>query len=254
MSQNDNEQLNIETVDDSFVDGGALADESTPVEQVEPPISAEETQVATRKRKINKFWDILLWVLIAILAVGVLVKVFVFTNVTISGDSMNQTYSDGDVVRVIKIGKPKRGDVVVFYKNDVDSKFKALFARGDDAKDGGKYEKLIKRVVAVEGDKIWIEQLPAGGYQVVVKTSDGEKLREDYYTKGKKGLSADSFILPDSTQGLGRLSDHVGEDNALVIEKGYFFAMGDNRGNSEDSRGDLGQVPIGRLFGIVRNK
>ena len=234
MSQNDNEQLNIEQVEHSEA-----------AEQ-------QETQaVQHQNRKISKFWDILLWVLIAVLAVAVLVRAFVFTNVTISGDSMNATYHDGDEVRVVKIGKPQRGDVVVFYKHKVDSKFKALFARGEDVQSGGRYEKLIKRVVAVEGDSIWIEPTE-GGFRLVVKTANDEVLHEDYYVKGDEKLSEASFVLPNTAQGLGRLSEHIGQSNALVIDKDCFFAMGDNRGNSEDSRGEqLGQVPFDRLFGIV---
>ena len=235
MSRNDNEQLNTET-------------EQTTVE--EQPIEAAKAEQPV-KSKISKFWDILLWVLIVLLAAAVLVRAFVFTRVTISGDSMNPTYKDGEIVRVVKLGKPKRGDVVVFYKNEVDSKFKAMFAKGADIQSGGKYEKLIKRVVAVEGDSIWIEPI-AGGYQLVVKTSEGKILHEDYYKKGKELLSADTFVLPNTGVGLGELKNNVGEENALVIEKDHFFAMGDNRGNSEDSRGVLGQVNLSQLFGIVR--
>ena len=229
MENNDNFQLNIDS---------------------EPQV-ADATQTADpQKRKINKFWDILIWVLIAILALAVLIRAFVFTNVTISGASMEETYHGNDVVRVVKIGKPERGDVVVFYKSAVDSKFKALFAKGDDVKEGGKYEKLIKRVVAVEGDSIWVEPVD-GGYRLVVKTADGKTLYEDYYKKGGEALSESSFVMSSAV--LGQLVG-LTEDNPLVIEKDHFFAMGDNRGNSEDSRGVLGQVPLDQLFGIVINK
>lgn len=232
MEQNGNEQLNIEAVSPPTGDGVAVAEQP--------------------KKKINKFWDILLWVLIAVLAVAVMVRAFVYTNVTVSGESMSSTYSDGEVVHVNKLTKLKRGDVVVFYKYDVDSKFKALFASGADVQSGGKYEKLIKRVVAVEGDSIWVEATD-GGYKLVVKTADGAEIYEDYYKKGKAALNADNFVLPNTVQGLGQLSGHT-KDNPLVIEAGHFFAMGDNRGNSEDSRGNLGQVPLDRLYGVVTNK
>ena len=203
-----------------------------------------------QKSKIGKFWDVLLWVLIALLAVAVLVRAFVFTNVEIEGASMNPTYNSEDTVKVLKIGKPSRGDVVVFYKYHVDSKLKAMFARGDDVKSGGKYEKLIKRVVAIEGDSIWVEPTD-GGYRLVIKSADGKIFREDYYVKGTERLSEDVFVM---TRGVwGRLKD-LTEDNPIVIEKDHFFAMGDNRGNSEDSRGELGQVPLDQLFGKVINR
>ena len=238
MQDNDNEQLNIDTVADA------------PDAKTEPQVQFDGEATTQQKRKLNKIWDVLLWVLIAVLAVALLLNLLVITRVTISGDSMNSTYKSDEVVWVVKVGAPERGDVVVFYKSDVDSRVKALFARGDDATEGGKYEKLIKRVVAVAGDKLWIEQVD-GGYQVIVKTAEGKVVREDYYTRGGKTLKADSFLLPDTAQGLGRLSEHVGEDNALTIDKDHFFAIGDNRGNSEDSRGELNQVPLSRLFGKV---
>ena len=240
MQNNDKEELNIENTS---------AEENVSDLQSEPQIQ-ENQAAAQQKKKIAKFWDILLWVLVALLAVAVIIRVFVYTNVTIEGASMEPTYQSGDVVRVVKLGKPSRGDVVVFYKHDVDSKFKALFARGDDVSSGGKYEKLIKRVVAVEGDSIWVEHTE-GGYKLVVKSASGEVFREDYYTKGKEAISIDTFVMSYGV--LGRLAD-LTEDSPLVIEQGHFFAMGDNRGNSEDSRGELGQVPLSRLFGIVINK
>lgn len=236
MQSNGNENLNNEAV------------EHVDIAKGQEVVTAQNGQTQP-KRKLNKIWDILIWVLIAVLAVAVLVRAFVYTNVTISGDSMNPTYHDKDVVRVVKVGKPSRGDVVVFYKKPVDSKFKALFAKGADAMSGGRYEKLIKRVVAVEGDSIWVESVD-GGYRLVVKNSSGDIFYEDYYKKGDELLSEETFLLPNSGVGLGQLRGYTAE-NPLVIAKGHFFAMGDNRGNSDDSRGELGAVPLDRLFGIV---
>ena len=220
-------------------------------------------------RKIVKFWDILLWVVIIVLAAAVFVRLFVISKVTVWGDSMtasyygNQesthynpalTYHHKDTVTVNKMKKPKRGDVVVFYKYPVKSKFKALFASGNSTEKDGEYYKLIKRVVAIGGDKLWLDNvgLEKGQYRLIIQTSDGDILREDKYTKNNVTLDADCFILyaGDVNSGLGRLAEHT-EQNPLVIEEGNFFAMGDNRVNSEDSRGSLGQVSLSQLFGVV---
>lgn len=82
---------------------------------------------------------------------------------------------------------PKRGDVVVFYRNDVNPSFQAEFAIGND----DRYEKLIKRVVALEGDKLWVE---TRGNDLILKiqTTDGV-ITENYYTvKGEKASFYDA--------------------------------------------------------------
>ena len=222
------------------------------------------------RRKRNKVFDIVLWVLIVVLAIAVVIRAFVVSKVTVSGDSMTSayyglessehykpalTYHHGDTVTVNKLKQPKRGDVVVFYKKPVKSKFLGMFARGDSIEQDGKYYKLIKRVVALGGDKIWLEPLGEGQYRLVIQTPEGQTLHEDYYQKNGETLDADCFILYSATvsgvkSGLGCLKDCF-EQNPLVIEEGHFFAMGDNRVNSDDSRGDLGPVPISQLFGVV---
>ena len=225
---------------------------------------ADETSVEKRKR--SKFWNILLWLIIIALAAAVVVRAFVISKVTVSGLSMTSSYynneddeyynpdltfHDGDTVVVNKMKKPQRGDVVVFYKYPVKSKFLALFARGDSTERDGEYYKLIKRVVALGGDKIWVEQTGDNEYMLVIQTPDGEILYEDQYKKNGKTLSCDSFKLIDQElSGLGNLRGTT-QDNPIIIEEGYFFAIGDNRVNSDDSRGPLGQVPLAQMFGVV---
>ena len=226
--------------------------------------SHADEQVTTRRR--SKVWDFFLWLLIIALSLAVILRAFVVSRVTVSGESMTSayyntestdhyrpelTYHDGDVVTVNKIKSPKRGDVVVFYKNPVKNKFLALFARGNSVEENGEYYKLIKRVVALGGDKIWVESTDDGNYRLVILTPAGEELHEDYYQKNGETLSADCFILYDrDNSGLGILMG-TSKDNPITIEEGKFFAIGDNRTNSDDSRGALGQVAMAQLFGVV---
>ena len=226
----------------------------------------QDNQQLNTARKGNRFWNITLWVLIVALAIAVFVRAFVVSKVTVSGESMTSSYynldnsdhhnpaltfHDGDTVTVNKLKNPNRGDVVVFYKNPVKSKFLALFARGESIEHGGDYYKLIKRVVALGGDKLWLESLGDGKFKLVIQTPDGELLYEDRYVKNGETLDADCFVLSvNDYGGLGCLGDFT-EQNPLVIPDGYFFAMGDNRANSDDSRGALGPVPLSQLFGVV---
>ena len=221
------------------------------MDQNNQQLNIDMSETLSAKRKRVKIWDVILWVLIVVLAIAVFIRAFVISHVTVSGDSMMETYHDGDTVTVNKVKKLQRGDVVVFYKNPVKSKFLALFARGDSVEHDGEYYKLIKRAVALGGDKLWVEPLDEGTYKLVIQTPDGEILHEDYYQKNGETLDENCFILSEKeVSGLGCLKNCT-QQNPLVIEEGYFFAIGDNRGNSDDSRGKLGQVPLSQLFGVV---
>ena len=233
------------------------------MEQDNQQLNIDET-VDTSKRKRSKWIDIILWVIIIVLLVVIVARTFVVSKVTVAGESMTAayyneegtdhyfpslTYHDGDTVKVNMLAKPKRGDVVVFYKNAVKSKFLGKFARGDKVEPNGEYYKLIKRVVALGGDKLWLENIGGGNYKIVILTPNGDRLYEDYYELNGEKLSIECFIL-SGYNNLGSLADCT-EQDPLVVEEGYFFAIGDNRVNSADSRGALGQVPLSQLFGVV---
>jgi signal peptidase I len=88
-------------------------------------------------------------------------------------------------------------------------------------------EDLIKRVIALPGEAIEIRD--------DVVYIDGEPLDEPYLTSGARR--------------------HTGDFPATRVPPGRLFVMGDNRGNSADSRYGLGFVPadlvVGRAFVIV---
>lgn len=233
MSDND-QQLNSQ-----------VADTPEQSEAVAQTIPSDETTANPKKKKFNKFVDVLLWVLIALLAVSLIVRIFFVTQITVKGESMMETLHDAQVVTVSKVKKPNRGDIVVFYEKDGGNKF-------TDVLNSDKYVKLIKRVVAVESDKLWIEKIDdtTNKYKVVIESAEGETLQENSYVYGGETLAENLFYLSNSLDDLGILKEHVGRDNALTISDGCFFAMGDNRGNSHDSRA-FGEVPTSRLYGVV---
>ncbi len=78
-------------------------------------------------------------------------------------------------------------------------------------------EKLIKRVIGLPGDTLMIE----GGIVFI----NGEPLAEPYIFNPDRRTVA-----------------------SQVIPEGYYFVMGDNRGNSNDSR-NFGSVPLEQLVG-----
>lgn len=95
--------------------------------------------------------------LVFALIICIIVFVFIFRIVDVSGDSMNPTLIHGDKLVVSDVFyKPKQGDIVIFRKDEY------------------KAEALVKRVIATEGQTIEID-FDRGRVYV-----DGERLDEPY--------------------------------------------------------------------------
>ena len=98
--------------------------------------------------------------------------------------------------------------------------------RGDlvvikDPSDGGY---AVKRIVAFSGESI---SFKSGSVYV-----DGQKLDEPYLKPGTVTFAANA------------------RDGRAVCGKGRYFVMGDNRGNSLDSR-SYGSVSRGNILGVI---
>ena len=88
---------------------------------------------------------------IIILVVVILIRTFLVTPVRVNGPSMDTTLKNGEIMILNKLGKPKKGKIVVV---DIES------------------EKIIKRVIATPGDSIYCKD-------GVVYVND-KKIDEDY--------------------------------------------------------------------------
>ncbi len=137
--------------------------------------------------------------------------------------------------KIIDIGEPQRGDVVVFrYPLDPATPF-------------------IKRVIGLPGDRIsyynktvYVNGIPAEQQPIGIYVGSGsgasmtgaERRREDLL-----GVEHDILIEPGASS----------VEGSMVVPEGHYFMMGDNRDNSRDSR-YWGTVPeellIGKAFVI----
>lgn len=124
----------------------------------------------------------------------------------VSGMSMKPTLGENDFLITRNSKKVNRGDVIIA-KTNLEFRPEELLGLNPISKwKMGKTKKVIKRVIAVEGDSLIIEN-----GKVIL---NNEELKE-------------SYILENNTPG----SINIGE-----IPKDSIFVMGDNRNNSLDSR------------------
>ena len=175
-----------------------LARGSTSDAPAEDSAGASSSEAAARTRRRPS----LLTAGIALIALIVVVKIFVAEPFRIPSQSMEPTLRPGDQTLVWKVAAkaPHRGDLVAFHAPRTG-------------------EILLKRVVAVGGDTVGLED----GVLVV----DGRHVREPY--ADPKAIDSVYF-------------------GPVKVRPGTMFVMGDNRANSDDSR-DFGAVPTDRIIG-----
>ena len=151
------------------------------------------------------------------LVIAFLLRNYVLTLAKVDGESMEPSLQHADRLYVNKVMyTPKKGDVVIFEPGSAQGKA------------------YIKRVIATEGDTIFID----------FKTGEvfvNDVLIDEPYIKEPTHLLG-SYIryLIDT--------DSYSKDKPIKLEEGYFWAMGDNRNASKDSR-ELGPIPEHELVG-----
>lgn len=168
-----------------------------------------------------------------VIVMVILIRFFIGEIRWIPSGSMKPTLVEGDRIFVERVSRffttPKRGDVMVFYPpfEPLAQKPLAVFERltGFFCKDIA----YIKRVIGLPGDKILIKSDFDGKYAVYV---NGKRLEEEY-------ILDDYDYIPCSDK------MYCGP---FTVPKNNYFMLGDNRGNSQDSR-FWGFLPRDRFVG-----
>ena len=190
------------------------------------------------KANLKEFVDTVVFVIVAV----ILIRFFIAELRWIPSGSMHPTLLEGDRIVVEKLSKypniiknrafentPKRGDIMIFYPPSVQlgtgpiDVFKRL--TGFFCKDVA----FIKRVIGLPGEKLEIKHNSNGAYKVYI---NDKPLEEDY-------------IMSEYDYNICREDMFCGP---MIIPQGHYFMMGDNRGNSLDSR-FWGTLPKERFIG-----
>ena len=132
---------------------------------------------------------------------------------------------------------PKRGDVVVF-KTPQDN-------RTD----------YIKRVIGLPGDKIKITNGEINlNNKMISRKKISDFIDNDKGTSFKRVRRYQEYIEDFTIDVLDIMDNGIADNTELfVVPEGYFFVMGDNRDNSQDSRfKTVGFIPINNLVGKAR--
>ena len=186
-----------------------------------------------RRARSNSLVELVVLVAVA-LFLALTVQAYAIKPYRIPSGSMEPTLRIGQRVIVDRLThrlgeSPSVGDIVVFNPPDgADAEQCGVSGQGEGTASPcsrpvaqKSSETFIKRVVAVGGDTIAIR--------------DGHAIRND--VQAKEPFAADC----------GGGSD-CNFPNTITVPKGYVFLMGDNRGESDDSR-FWGPVPVSWVIG-----
>lgn len=169
---------------------------------------------------------------IFVLVMVVIIRFFVFEIRWIPSGSMKPTLIEGDRIVVERVSRfftgPKRGDIMVFYppSTQLSRKPIPLLSRltGILCKDMA----YIKRVIGLPGDKVEIKFEQNDAAYVYI---NDKKYEEDYI----KSVYEYSPCIQDNIKNIILLGD-TAKCGPFILDKDSYFMMGDNRGDSKDSR------------------
>lgn len=146
-------------------------DESAKSVHIEPKQVAEERKRLRRKALVRRRLLTMLGILTVVAAAAVLISTYVFSVIQVSGDSMEPTLNDGDILVILNTDKYETGQLCcIAWQNKL----------------------LIKRVIALPGETVNIDQ---GGNVYV-----NDKLIDEPYITQKSLGECDCvfpFVVPE---------------------------------------------------------
>ncbi|MHB8513002.1 MAG: signal peptidase I [Actinomycetota bacterium] len=206
--------------------------------ETEPPHSSDivgEHPAEPSPKKSGSFWKELPLLILIAFGLALLIKTFLIQAFFIPSESMVPTLEVNDRVLVNKvvyhIHPPRRGDIVVFVGERVTTP-RSFWQKIVDGLTSGlgrptsREKDFIKRVIGLPG-----ETLQISNSIVTITPANG----------GRSFTLKEPYAVNDPTP-----------FGPVVVPKGSYFVLGDNRPNSSDSRYSLGPIKgseiVGRAF------
>jgi signal peptidase I len=232
--------------------------DATPVPQDASDASAEAAPAAD---EADSWWD-LVRILFFALVIALVERTFFFQPYNIPSGSMEDTLLIGDYLfvqkfsygysrfsypwgrllpafgRTLEMNRPARGDVAVFALPE------------DPSRD------FIKRVVGLPGDRV---QMLHG--VLYINDKPVPKVRVADYVEDQNGFEHHVARYRETLPGgksyyvLDREADGLNDTTQVyTVPPAHYFMMGDNRDDSDDSRGIVGYLPAENLIGKAEFK
>jgi signal peptidase I len=175
-----------------------------------------------RRLRVNPIVDLVVTLAVAAL-IAYVVQLWIVKPYQVPSASMEQTLHIGDRIIAARFlyhfTDPKRGDIVVFHPNGV----------GDNAEPVKHVASVVyvKRLIGLPGE--WVQAV-RGHVEICKRRASGCRILKEPYARPPQEDFGPTYVPP-----------------------GHYFMMGDNRGNSADSRvwGTIRRSQIiGRAFMI----
>lgn len=195
----------------------------------------EQEQVKAKGTMHPLIKEVLDWgvaIVVALLA-AVLIHIFIVQPTRVSGESMEPTLHNEDLLVVTKWShvmrqEPDYGDIVI-----IDSRVNRERTWADDIIEPFMdYVALVHKASA--NNNVWVKR-------VIGKSGDRLEFKDGYVWRN--GQKLEESYTRDATMNYRR-------STPVIVPEGYVFCMGDNRNHSSDSR-FIGPVPVNHVLGKV---
>lgn len=164
-----------------------------------------------------------------VLAIVLVLRSFLFEPFQIPSGSMIPTLREGDFIlvnkftyglrlpvigtKMVEIGEPKRGDVMVFYPPHEPNTY------------------YIKRVIGIPGDLVKYDNKT-----VYINGKPIEQIAVEKDSNALTGRLVFEETLGEEPHQIQHFNFRPGRNVTLTLNEGEYFMLGDNRDNSRDSR------------------
>ncbi|MFV0558964.1 MAG: signal peptidase I [Enterococcus sp.] len=152
--------------------------------------------------------------LLAVIAIVLVLRLFIFSPVKVSGHSMDPTLADGQRLIASKITTYSRGDIITCEEPDEDGRL------------------IVKRIIGLPGDHVVMndDQL----------TINDDTVPEDYLASYQAAFNEDQlqseYDYDADFQYVASQAENFTSDFDYTVPAGEYLVLGDNRLISKDSR------------------